>query len=148
MSIHVTTISKFYGKQEAVKSISFSAEKGEIIGFLGPNGAGKSTTMKILTGYIKPDSGLVFVNGVDVVSQPKIAQQNIGYLPEHNPLYNEMFVREYLQFHASIYHVSNSKIEETIVQVGLLQEANKKIKYLSKGFQQRVGLAADRKSVV
>lgn len=142
MSIHVTTISKFYGKQEAVKSISFSAEKGEIIGFLGPNGAGKSTTMKILTGYIKPDSGLVFVNGVDVVSQPKIAQQNIGYLPEHNPLYNEMFVREYLQFHASIYHVSNSKIEETIVQVGLLQEANKKIKYLSKGFQQRVGLAA------
>lgn len=142
MSIQLTSISKTYAAQKAVNEISFKAEKGEIVGFLGPNGAGKSTTMKILTGFIKPDEGVVSVNGIDVVKNPIEAQKSIGYLPEHNPLYLDMYVREYLQFQASIYKVSKNKIGEVIEKVGLGSEAHKKIEQLSKGYRQRVGLAA------
>jgi ABC-2 type transport system ATP-binding protein len=142
MSIQLTQISKSYGEQKAVNQISFSAKKGEIVGFLGPNGAGKSTTMKILTGFIKPSKGSVLVNDVDVVVNPIEAQKNIGYLPEHNPLYLDMFVKEYLQFQASIHKIEKSKIEEVIEKVGLSVEAHKKIGQLSKGYRQRVGLAA------
>jgi ABC-2 type transport system ATP-binding protein len=142
MSIKVTSVSKIYKTQKALNAISFSANKGQIIGFLGPNGAGKSTMMKILTGFIKPNSGTVFVNEIDVLQNPKEAQKNIGYLPEHNPLYTDMYVREYLQFQAAIFKVDKSQIEPCIEKVGLTAEANKKINQLSKGYQQRVGLAA------
>jgi ABC-2 type transport system ATP-binding protein len=142
MSIKVTSVSKIYKTQKALNAISFSANKGQIIGFLGPNGAGKSTMMKILTGFIKPNSGTVFVNEIDVLQNPKEAQKNIGYLPEHNPLYMDMYVREYLQFQAAIFKVDKSQIEPCIEKVGLTTEANKKINQLSKGYQQRVGLAA------
>ncbi|WP_233885319.1 gliding motility-associated ABC transporter ATP-binding subunit GldA [Tenacibaculum piscium] len=142
MSIQLTSIIKTYGTQKAVNDISFEAKKGEIVGFLGPNGAGKSTTMKILTGFIPPSEGTVFVNGIDVLKNPIEAQKNIGYLPEHNPLYLEMYVREYLQFQAAIYKVSKNKIAEVIKKVGLTSEAHKKIGELSKGYRQRVGLAA------
>jgi ABC-2 type transport system ATP-binding protein len=142
MSIKVTSVSKIYKTQKALNAISFAANKGQIIGFLGPNGAGKSTMMKILTGFIKPNSGTVFVNEIDVLQNPKEAQKNIGYLPEHNPLYTDMYVREYLQFQAAIFKVDKSQIELCIEKVGLTAEANKKINQLSKGYQQRVGLAA------
>ncbi len=142
MSIHVTSVSKSYKNQKALDNISFSAKKGEIIGFLGPNGAGKSTMMKILTGFIKPDSGTVLVDEIDVLDTPIESQKNIGYLPEHNPLYAEMYVREYLQFRAQIYKVDKSQIEPCIEKVGLTAEAHKKINQLSKGYQQRVGIAA------
>ncbi|ALU75819.1 gliding motility-associated ABC transporter ATP-binding subunit GldA [Tenacibaculum dicentrarchi] len=142
MSIQLTEISKFYGTQKAVNNISFDAQKGEIVGFLGPNGAGKSTSMKILTGFILPSEGTVFVSGIDVLKNPIEAQKKIGYLPEHNPLYLEMYVREYLQFQAGIYKVSKTKIAEVIEKVGLTSEAHKKIGQLSKGYRQRVGLAA------
>ena len=142
MSIIVNSVSKSYKSQKALNNISFSADKGQIIGFLGPNGAGKSTMMKILTGYIKPNSGEVFVDEIDVLKNPIAAQKVIGYLPEHNPLYAEMYVREYLQFHAAIYKVAKSQIEDCIEKVGLTLEANKKIHQLSKGYQQRVGIAA------
>ena len=142
MSIELTSITKTYGAQKAVDSVTFSAQKGQIVGFLGPNGAGKSTTMKILTGYLKPTEGTVFVNGVDVVTNPIEAQKKIGYLPEHNPLYLEMYVREYLQFQASVHHVEKSAVTDVIEKVGLTAEAHKKIKQLSKGYRQRVGLAA------
>jgi ABC-2 type transport system ATP-binding protein len=142
MSIKVTAVSKLYKTQKALNNVSFSAEKGQIIGFLGPNGAGKSTMMKILTGFIKPDLGTVLVDEIDVLQNPKEAQKNIGYLPEHNPLYTDMYVREYLQFQAAIFKVDKSQIELSIEKVGLTAEANKKINQLSKGFQQRVGLAA------
>jgi ABC-2 type transport system ATP-binding protein len=142
MSIKVTSVSKIYKTQKALNAISFSANKGQIIGFLGPNGAGKSTMMKILTGFIKPNSGTVFVNEIDVLQNPIEAQRNIGYLPEHNPLYTDMYVREYLQFQAAIFKVDKSQIELCIEKVGLTVEANKKINQLSKGYQQRVGLAA------
>lgn len=142
MSIHVTSVSKSYKTQKALDNISFSAKKGEIIGFLGPNGAGKSTMMKILTGFIKPDSGTVLVDEIDVLDTPIESQKNIGYLPEHNPLYAEMYVREYLQFRAQIYKVDKSQIEPCIEKVGLTAEAHKKINQLSKGYQQRVGIAA------
>ena len=142
MSIQLTDISKTYGVQKAVNSISFSAKKGEIVGFLGPNGAGKSTTMKILTGFIQPSEGTVLVNGIDVIVNPIEAQKNIGYLPEHNPLYLDMYVREYLQFQASLHQVKKDDIETVIQQVGLSVEAHKKINQLSKGYRQRVGLAA------
>ncbi len=142
MSIQLTEISKFYGSQKAVNSISFDAQKGEIVGFLGPNGAGKSTSMKILTGFILPSEGSVFVSGVDVLKNPIEAQKKIGYLPEHNPLYLEMYVREYLQFQAGIYKITKNKISEVIQKVGLTAEAHKKIGQLSKGYRQRVGLAA------
>ncbi|GFD80234.1 MULTISPECIES: gliding motility-associated ABC transporter ATP-binding subunit GldA [Tenacibaculum] len=142
MSIQLTEISKTYGTQKAVNNISFSAKKGEIVGFLGPNGAGKSTTMKILTGFIQPSEGTVLVSGIDVISNPIEAQKKIGYLPEHNPLYLDMYVREYLQFQASLHNIKNSKVNETIEKVGLTIEAHKKINQLSKGYRQRVGLAA------
>ncbi|TYQ00371.1 protein involved in gliding motility GldA [Tenacibaculum adriaticum] len=142
MSIQLTSITKKYGAQKAVNEISFSAKKGEIVGFLGTNGAGKSTTMKILTGFIKPTNGTVLVNDIDVVINPIEAQRNIGYLPEHNPLYLDMYVREYLQFQASIHKTEKSKIDEVIDKVGLTLEAHKKIGQLSKGYRQRVGLAA------
>lgn len=142
MSIQLTEITKIYGTQKAVNTISFSAKKGEIVGFLGPNGAGKSTTMKILTGFIKPTEGTVFVNEVDVVKNPIEAQKKIGYLPEHNPLYLDMYVREYLEFQASIHHIGKVSIQQAIDKVGLNEEAHKKIKELSKGYRQRVGLAA------
>ena len=141
MSIEIKTLSKVYKNLKAVNCISFSAKKGEIVGFLGPNGAGKSTTMKILTGYLKPSEGTVLVNGIDVVVNPIEAQRVIGYLPEHNPLYLEMYVREYLQFQASIFKVDKYSIKETITKVGLTKEVGKKISQLSKGYRQRVGLA-------
>ena len=142
MSINVSSVSKFYKSQKVLDSVSFSAGKGQIIGFLGPNGAGKSTMMKILTGFIKPTNGEVFVDDINVLENPLDAQKIIGYLPEHNPLYEEMFVREYLQFQASIFKVDKNQIEICIEQVGLTAEAHKKIHQLSKGYQQRVGIAA------
>ncbi|MBT8318411.1 MAG: gliding motility-associated ABC transporter ATP-binding subunit GldA, partial [Lutibacter sp.] len=116
--------------------------KGEIVGFLGPNGAGKSTLMKILTGYIKPSEGIAFVNNFNVNTHTIQAQQSIGYLPEHNPLYVEMYVKEYLQFNAAIYKIPRNEVTEIIAKVGLTSEAHKKISQLSKGYRQRVGLAA------
>lgn len=142
MSIKVSSVSKYYKTQKALDSVSFSVDKGEIIGFLGPNGAGKSTMMKILTGYIQPNDGAVFVDEINVLQNALEAQKNIGYLPEHNPLYTDMYVREYLRFQASIFKVDKSKIETCIEKVGLTAEAGKKIHQLSKGYQQRVGLAA------
>ena len=141
MSIEVKNISKSYGTQKALDNISFSVKKGEIVGFLGPNGAGKSTLMKILTTYISSDEGEATVNGNDVVLQQKAVQQSVGYLPEHNPLYLDLYVREYLEFNASVYKVSKTRIEEVIVLTGLSSESHKKIGQLSKGFRQRVGLA-------
>jgi ABC-2 type transport system ATP-binding protein len=141
MSISVNNISKSYGSQKALDCISFEINKGEIVGFLGPNGAGKSTLMKILTTYIAADSGSAKVNGHDVLTDSKFVQQSVGYLPEHNPLYLDLFVREYLEFNANIYKVEKSRIEEVIVLTGLKTESHKKIGQLSKGFRQRVGLA-------
>lgn len=144
MSIQVQTLQKVYGQQIAVNNISFSVKQGEIVGFLGPNGAGKSTTMKILTGYLQPDSGQAFIAGIDVAQQPLVAKSKLGYLPESNPLYFDMYVREYLHFMADVHQISNKKerIEAVIGQVGLSPESHKKIGQLSKGYKQRVGLAA------
>lgn len=142
MSIIVDQISKFYGSQAALKDVSFSIKKGEIVGFLGPNGAGKSTMMKILTTYIEATSGHAKVNEFDVSSQKKQVQQSVGYLPEHNPLYLDLYVKEYLKFTAHIYKTDKSRIDEVITETGLTPEANKKIGQLSKGYRQRVGLAA------
>jgi ABC-2 type transport system ATP-binding protein len=141
MSIEVNNISKSYGAQKALENISFSIKKGEIVGFLGPNGAGKSTLMKILTTYIAADEGSASVNGFDVNSQSKAVQQSIGYLPEHNPLYLDLYVREYLAFNADVYKVPKYRIEEVVQLTGLSAESHKKIGQLSKGFRQRVGLA-------
>ena len=141
MSIEVKNISKSYGSQKALDNISFSVKKGEIVGFLGPNGAGKSTLMKILTTYISSDSGFAFVNGFDVVEKQKSVQKSVGYLPEHNPLYLDLYVREYLEFNASVYKIAKSRIDEVITLTGLSSESHKKIIQLSKGFRQRVGLA-------
>ena len=141
MSIEVNNISKSYGAQKALENISFSIKKGEIVGFLGPNGAGKSTLMKILTTYIAADEGSASVNGFDVNSQARAVQQSIGYLPEHNPLYLDLYVREYLAFNADVYKVPKYRIEEVIQLTGLSAESHKKIGQLSKGFRQRVGLA-------
>lgn len=141
MSIEVNAISKSYGAQKALDNISFSIKKGEIVGFLGPNGAGKSTLMKILTTYIAADEGSASVNGNDVNAHQKAVQQSIGYLPEHNPLYLDLYVREYLAFNADVYKVAKSRIEEVIVLTGLSSESHKKIGQLSKGYRQRVGLA-------
>jgi ABC-2 type transport system ATP-binding protein len=141
MSIEVNNISKSYGAQKALNAISFSVKKGEIVGFLGPNGAGKSTLMKILTTYIASDEGSAAVNGFNVNSEAKSVQQSIGYLPEHNPLYLDLYVREYLGFNADVYKVAKSRIEEVIQLTGLSNESHKKIGQLSKGYRQRVGLA-------
>ena len=142
MSIEVHAVSKSYGIQLALNEISFSAKKGEIIGFLGPNGAGKSTMMKILTGFILPSKGTVFVSGINVLKNPIEAKTHIGYLPEQNPLYEDMYVKEYLQFQASIFKVSKEVTATVIKTVGLMPEVHKKIGQLSKGYQQRVGIAA------
>ncbi len=142
MSIEVKNITKLYGEQKALDNVSFSIEKGEIVGFLGPNGAGKSTMMKIITGYINASEGEVFVNHFDVSTHKLELQKSIGYLPENNPLYLDMYVREYLQFNASVHKIPKSAIDEVIVKVGLIPEAHKKINQLSKGYRQRVGLAA------
>lgn len=142
MSIQVANIHKNYGTQEALKDISFSLKKGEIVGLLGPNGAGKSTLMKILTTYIPSSSGQAWVNEHAVEEDKLKVRKSIGYLPEHNPLYLEMYVREYLRYNASIYKVDLKEIEEIITKTGLSSHANKKIGELSKGFRQRVGLAA------
>ncbi|MCD0463900.1 gliding motility-associated ABC transporter ATP-binding subunit GldA [Flavobacterium sp. ENC] len=141
MSIEVNSISKSYGAQKALNEISFKIEKGEIVGFLGPNGAGKSTLMKILTTYLLADGGSALVNGHDVMTDTKAVQLSIGYLPEHNPLYLDLYVREYLAFNADVYHVEKSRIEEVIQLTGLSAESDKKIGQLSKGYRQRVGLA-------
>ncbi len=144
MSIEVKNLYKFYGEQAAVNGISFSIQSGEIVGFLGPNGAGKSTTMKILTGYISASEGDVKVCGIPVDVDSLETKAKIGYLPEHNPLYLDMYVREYLTFVGQIYKIKNLKarVEEMILAVGLQVEQNKKIGMLSKGYRQRVGLAA------
>ena len=142
MSIEVNNISKSYGAQKALDNISFSVNKGEIVGFLGPNGAGKSTLMKILTTYIDADEGSAIVNGHDVIKNQKAVQLSIGYLPEHNPLYLDLYVREYLAFNADVYKVAKSRIDEVIQLTGLASEIHKKIEQLSKGYRQRVGLAS------
>ncbi|MFN3969091.1 gliding motility-associated ABC transporter ATP-binding subunit GldA [Flavobacterium sp.] len=141
MSIEVQNISKSYGAQKALDNVSFSIKKGEIVGFLGPNGAGKSTLMKILTTYINADEGTAAVNGNDVNEAQILVQKSVGYLPEHNPLYLDLYVREYLAFNADVYKVAKSRIEEVIELTGLTPESHKKIGQLSKGFRQRVGLA-------
>lgn len=141
MSIKVENLSKFYGNQVALKAISFEIKKGEIVGFLGPNGAGKSTMMKILTTFIPASEGTAVVNDFDVKHQVKEVQRSIGYLPEHNPLYLELYVKEYLQFNADLFKIGKSRIQEVINQTGLTPEAHKKIGQLSKGYRQRVGLA-------
>lgn len=141
MSIEVKDISKSYGTQKALDAVSFSIAKGEIVGFLGPNGAGKSTLMKILTTFLSADSGQALVNSHDVATQQKAVQKSVGYLPEHNPLYLDLYVREYLSFNADVYKVAKSRIDEVIQLTGLMPEAHKKIGELSKGYRQRVGLA-------
>ncbi|MFY7741993.1 MAG: gliding motility-associated ABC transporter ATP-binding subunit GldA [Flavobacterium sp.] len=141
MSIEVKNISKMYGAQKALDSISFSVNKGEIVGFLGPNGAGKSTLMKILTTYITADEGSASVNNYDVANANQEVQKIVGYLPEHNPLYLDLYVREYLAFNADVYKVSKNRIQEVIELTGLTPESHKKIGQLSKGYRQRVGLA-------
>lgn len=143
MSISVTDVSKFYGRQQALKSASFEVKSGEIVGFLGPNGAGKSTMMKILTGYLPASSGKVAVCGLDVTENSIELRRKIGYLPEHNPLYTDMYVTEYLRFVGGIYNLPDikSRVEEMIEMTGLRPECHKKIRMLSKGYRQRVGLA-------
>ena len=141
MSIEVVNISKSYGDQKALDAVTFSVKKGEIVGFLGPNGAGKSTLMKILTTYVTADIGSAAVNGFDVNSNQKAVQLSVGYLPEHNPLYLDLYVREYLAFNADVFKVEKSRINDVIELTGLTTESHKKIGELSKGYRQRVGLA-------
>lgn len=144
MSIHISNLTKIYGVQKAIDDISFTAKDNEIVGFLGPNGAGKSTTMKIVTGYLKADAGSVTLNGIDINTDTLEAKKQVGYLPEGNPLYYDMYVREYLEFIGNLHMIKNSKsrIEEVIDLTGLRIESNKKTGELSKGYKQRVGLAA------
>ena len=142
MSIEVKHISKLFGDQRALDDVSFSIKKGEVVGFLGPNGAGKTTMMRILTTYSSADKGEAMVNSFDVRMDSHNAKRSIGYLPEHNPLYLDMYVKEYLAFNASISGISSDRINELIEQTGLSPEAHKKIGQLSKGYRQRVGLAA------
>lgn len=144
MSIQVKNLSKIYGAQKAVNNISFEIKTGEIVGFVGPNGAGKSTTMKILTGFIPQTSGEAKINDLDLIEHSLEIRKHIGYLPENNPLYLEMYVKEYLEYIAGIYKLgktTESRIKEIIEQTGLTIEQNKKIGALSKGYRQRVGLA-------
>ncbi|MDQ3276835.1 MAG: gliding motility-associated ABC transporter ATP-binding subunit GldA [Bacteroidota bacterium] len=144
MSITVKNLTKTYGEQKAVDAISFTVNKGEIVGFLGPNGAGKSTTMKMITGYLAPDNGAISVSGVDVIKDPQAAKKKIGYLPESNALYYDMYIKEYLSFIADVHHIADKQqaISQVVEQVGLTREKTKKIGQLSKGYKQRVGLAA------
>jgi ABC-2 type transport system ATP-binding protein len=143
-SIQVRNLSKHFGDQKAVDTISFSIGKGEIVGFLGPNGAGKSTTMKMITGYLQPDAGEINVSGINVLQHPQEVKKKTGYLPESNALYYDMYIREYLAFIADVHHVEHKqkKVEDVIQLTGLTPEKNKKIGQLSKGYKQRVGLAA------
>ncbi len=145
MSLQVLHLTKYYGQQKAVNDISFQISKGEIVGFLGPNGAGKSTTMKIATGYLPPSSGTVVVDGMDVLHHSLKVRKETGYLPEHNPLYLDMYVHEYLHFVGRVYGISSQRLKnrssEIIELCGLSREQNKKIEELSKGYRQRVGIA-------
>lgn len=145
MSLQVTQVSKLYGTQKALDEVSFSAVPGRILGFLGPNGAGKSTTMKIITGYLQADSGSVRIHGEDALANPKAVSSKIGYLPEHNPLYLDLYVREFLEFCGGLYGMKSAQIQkrvkELVEKTGLFPEQHKKIGQLSKGFRQRVGLA-------
>lgn len=143
MSIEVTNISKLYGTQKALNNVSFSVGQKEIVGFLGPNGAGKSTMMKIITCYIPPSEGSVKVCGFDIAEQSIDVRRQIGYLPEHNPLYLDMYVKEFLEFVGNLYKINNTKerVKQMIEMTGLQVEQNKKIGALSKGYRQRVGLA-------
>lgn len=143
MSVKVEHLTKVYGTQKAIDQISFEAKKGEVLGFLGPNGAGKTTTMKILTGFIPPTEGTAEVCGLSVTDEPIAIRKKIGYLPEHNPLYKDMYVKEYLGFVAGMYSLPKSKqrIAEMIEMTGLQREQHKPIRALSKGYRQRVGLA-------
>ena len=144
MSLEIKNISKKYNTQIALSNICFSLQKGDIVGFLGPNGAGKTTLMKIITSTLKQDMGSVSINGLDTIENELDTKAQIGYLAENNPLYNEMYVTEYLDFIASIYNLSDKKqkIESIINKTGLDLEKSKKIEQLSKGYRQRVGLAA------
>jgi ABC-2 type transport system ATP-binding protein len=144
MSVEVRGLTKIYGEQKAVDTISFTINNGEIVGFLGPNGAGKSTTMKMITGYLEPSAGDINVSGVDVKKTPLDAKRKIGYLPESNALYYDMYVREYLGFIADVHKIGDKPkaISKVIEQVGLAPEAKKRVGQLSKGYKQRVGLAA------
>ncbi len=142
MSILLKNISKNYGDQMALNGVTLTIEKGQITGLLGPNGAGKSTLMKIITGAILPSSGTAMVNGVDVIASPLEVQRSLGYLPEHNPQYLELYVREYLEYVAQLYKVDKERIPTVIEQTVLGPEQHKKIGSLSKGYRQRVGLAA------
>ncbi len=143
MSIRVENLTKTYKSQNAIDQLNFEIKSGEIVGFLGPNGAGKTTTMKILTCYIPPTSGAAWVNGLNVETDSIEVRKQIGYLPEHNPLYMDMYVKEYLMFAASVYQLTNKsqRVKEMIELTGLQLEQNKKIGQLSKGYRQRVGLA-------
>lgn len=145
MSLQVSQLSKLYGTQKALDEVSFSASPGRILGFLGPNGAGKSTTMKIVTGYLQADSGAVQILGEDALADPKAVSAKIGYLPEHNPLYLDLYVREFLEFSGGLYGMKASlirqRVKELVGKTGLSAEQHKKIGQLSKGYRQRVGLA-------
>jgi ABC-2 type transport system ATP-binding protein len=143
MSVETKQITKLFGKQKALNEVSFSIKKGELVGFLGPNGAGKSTMMKIITGFLPADSGEVFVNGQKIESKNLEIRKNIGYLPEHNPLYTDLYVKEFLEITAGFYQLKNTKqrIAEMVELTGLGDEQHKKIRALSKGYRQRVGLA-------
>lgn len=142
MKVKVVALSKQYGSQKSLDKVTLELKSGEIVGLLGPNGAGKSTLMKLLTGYLQPSSGEIYLNDTLFSAADKAARQQIGYLPEHNPLYTEMYVREYLQFIAALHQVPMTEVETVIQKVGLTPEVHKKIEQLSKGYRQRVGLAA------
>ncbi|HSH19407.1 MAG TPA: gliding motility-associated ABC transporter ATP-binding subunit GldA [Draconibacterium sp.] len=143
MSVETRHITKLFGKQKALYNVSFSIKKGELVGFLGPNGAGKSTMMKIVTGFLAADSGEVIINGQKIASKNLEVRKNIGYLPENNPLYTDLYVKEFLEITAGFYHLKNKKqrVSEMVELTGLGDEQHKKIKALSKGYRQRVGLA-------
>lgn len=143
MSISIKNVSKLYGSQKAVNNISFEIKSGEVVGFLGPNGAGKSTTMKMITTFIPQNEGVISICGIDNLESPIEVKRKVGYLPEHNPLYTDMYVKEYLMFLGRLHKVKNAKerVKDMIAAVGLVKEQNKKIGALSKGYRQRVGLA-------
>ena len=141
MSLEIKKLTKKFGEQTALNDINITIEKNEIIGLLGPNGAGKSTLMKSIVGVLKIDEGQILFNAKDIISHELESKKNIGFLPENNPLYMEMFVKEYLNFVANIHQVPNSRVEEVIELVGITPEKSKKISQLSKGYKQRVGLA-------
>jgi len=145
MSLVIQNLTKIYGEQKAINNISFTVQTGEIVGFLGPNGAGKSSTMKIATCYLPPTSGRVLVGGFDVVEQPMLVKQITGYLPEHNPLYLDLYVHEYLSFIGGLYGLRGARLKDRTLEMielcGLTNEQNKRIETLSKGYRQRVGLA-------